>query len=182
MRAFLGFDCPDSLHEQLEKAVKPLKSIDGFKPVKPVNYHITVKFLGEISQDLRSRIDVGMQKGLPTVGPLHVELNGAGVFPDPGNASVALAGVDHPPGLIELQNEVEDITTNLGIEPENREYHPHVTLGRFKSSAEARTVREWIQSASGQLTGEWTVDELVLFESELGADGPTHTRHERWPL
>ena len=184
MRTFFALNVPDRLRGGLKDLLSDLDRPDGFKPVEPDNYHITLRFLGDVSRRLLDELDSGIHRTLPATGPLSLTLNGPGAFPNLSHPRVLWAGVDHPEGLLTVQSSLEELCVDRGLEPEQREYHAHVTLGRIKSnpSGASEAVARWVRDHQARTIGEFQADEVLLIESELGDEGPTYSTLWRWPL
>ncbi len=184
MRSFFALPIPDDLRPGLEDLLADLDRPESFKPVDPDNYHITLRFLGDVSRRLLEELDSGLHRVLPTTGPIPLTLQGAGAFPNLSQPRVLWAGIDHSEDLLRVQQSIEDLCVDRDLEPEDREYHAHVTLGRVKSDpgSASEAVAEWVQRHRERTLGEFEADEVVLMESELDEDGPTYTPIWRWPL
>jgi 2'-5' RNA ligase len=61
------------------------------------------------------------------------------------------------------------------LEPEERPFHPHVTLARCRDVPEG-ALRKFLKSNADLDLGMFRVDSFHLYLSELTADGPIHTR------
>lgn len=183
MRSFFGLDVTEPVRDRLWELARPLRSLSSLKVVESKNYHVTVKFLGEISQRQRGDLDSGLQRMLPPVGPLHLNVRQLGTFPDLQNPSVVWAGIEPSDSLLTVFEAVEKVATGLGFDPEDRDFHPHITLARVKDGKRQRKeLIEWIQTRGNRDITEFQVNELTLFESVLNPEGPEYTRLESWPL
>ncbi len=180
---FLGIPCTESVAFELAEAFQELKEIEGLKPVDVENYHITVKFIGDEGLDFCRRLDSGLQRMLPVAGPLQLKLKHVGVFPNMGNPRVIWGGVRSRQELVELNEAVEKITSDLGIKEEKRDYHPHVTIGRLKKPpADKHMLVDWLKKYGSEEFGQFRASYLVLYESELTADGPVYKEIMKWPI
>ena len=63
----------------------------------------------------------------------------------------------------------------VGVRPEARSYHAHLTVGRVKrvSTALSGPMRQAVQGVEIP-PHEWTVDRVVLYESRLSPSGATY--------
>jgi len=183
MRTFLGFTISAPLRQRLCEAQQSLPENEPIKHVQPENMHLTVKFLGDRSRGELDELDRAFQRRLPTPGPMKRTVRGLGAFPDPQNPSVLWAGVDMDEELLNFVKSVENISVNHGADPEDRDFHAHLTLARVKGSvSDPEVVINWIQQFGRTEFGTLVADYLVLFESELTQDGPIYHEMERWPL
>lgn len=183
MRAFFGIPCPDRIREALTPLQKEIESDTNLKPVKPGNFHLTIKFLGEVSTSDREDLDSLIQSRLPTPGPLKLVVKNVGVFPNMDHPSVVWAGIDLNDSLRAVYEAVEDLSTDLGFDPDEHEFRPHVTLGRYKNSVgNTNRLLKWIQDHGEEEFGRFEASFLHLYESDLQQDGPIYTSMVSWPL
>jgi 2'-5' RNA ligase len=107
------------------------------------------------------------------------------VFPHPGRATVLWLGVTDPSGgLARLQRRVEEGLSSEGFAPDERPFHPHVTLGRWRTPPPRGRV-DALLAAPLPLSGpdaEWMVHEVRLMESQLTPQGSIYTVVEALPL
>jgi len=183
MRSFLAIPCPESVRAPLRTARDDLAGNTDLRPVDAKQFHLTVKFLGDANPDKLEHLDQEFQSRLPTPGPLQLELNGVGVFPHPGSASVAWAGIEPTAPLQNLHEIVETVAVELGFDEDHHDFRPHVTLGRFDGDGPPKaTIARWIQEHGETKFTTFKAPILHLFRSELTPDGPNYKRQVRWPL
>jgi 2'-5' RNA ligase len=96
-------------------------------------------------------------------------------------------GVKDPSGgLLRLQRRVEQALSAEGFVPDERPFHPHVTLGRWRTPPPRTSVdallAEPLPLALSGADGEWMVREIRLMESRLTPEGPIYTVVEAFPL
>jgi 2'-5' RNA ligase len=109
--------------------------------------------------------------------PFTLELGGAGAFPSARRASVLWLGVrDGADGLATLAASITAATAPLGFGADERPYHPHVTLARSTRTRDLRPLVHELDAADA--SPAWTVDEVVLFESDTRADGAVHAARD----
>ncbi|MFB6346534.1 MAG: RNA 2',3'-cyclic phosphodiesterase [bacterium] len=183
MRAFFGIPCPESVRETLEPMAVELADTTNIKTVRPENYHLTVKFLGDISQSDCRDFDSLLQSRLPTPGPLKLDVEHVGVFPSMEHPSVVWAGIEPTESLQLVHDEVESVALDLDFDPEDHDFRPHVTLGRYKNSMNNKQkLLEWIQNYGDEHFASFEAGNLHLYESELTQDGPIYSSLVSWPL
>ena len=141
--------------------------------VKPGHLHLTLRFIGEADAALSEKIRAALDRpiGLP---PFPLTIAGTGTFPPKRPPRVIWAGITG--GLETLRAVEREVRTRLDplVSPaEDRDYHPHVTLGRVKNPAGLRpaTLLEGYKDAS---FGVVEVGAVTLFESRLSSKGPTY--------
>ena len=126
LRLFVGINFPPELKLRLSLLCG---SIPGARWVDPGNFHLTLRFIGEIAEDVAGDIDEALSRIKAVRFPL--QLAGTGVFG--GRRPHALwVGVERHPELVRLRDKVEQAVTRAGLEPEQRKFAPHVTLARLR--------------------------------------------------
>ena len=129
LRLFVGIEFPPELKLHLSMLCT---SIPGARWVDAGNLHLTLRFIGEVGEDVAADIDEALA-GL-RARRFTVQLAGTGVFG--GNRPRALwVGVERHPDLVSLHAKIEQALIGIGIEPEQRKFAPHVTLARLRDPA-----------------------------------------------
>jgi 2'-5' RNA ligase len=80
----------------------------------------------------------------------------------------------------ELASEVGRRLVAIGYPPDEREFVPHLTIARFRRPTDVRPYCDAI--GAGGIGAQWRVEEIVLFESTLGAQGARHEERARIPV
>lgn len=122
LRTFLGIALPPHLALSLAEAVPPASP---WRPTRPENLHLTLRFLGAVTSPTLA--DLTAHLAALEHPPLSVQLAHAGIFPQAG---VLMLNVLPSPALLQLQHLTEAAAQHMGIPPEPRPYHPHITLAR----------------------------------------------------
>jgi 2'-5' RNA ligase len=126
LRLFVGIEFPPELKLALSLLCNGLP---GARWVDPGNFHLTLRFIGEITEDLAGDIDAALA-GLKA-RRFALQLAGTGVFG--GNRPHALwVGVERHPDLVRLRDKIEQALIRTGLAPEQRRFAPHVTLARLR--------------------------------------------------
>lgn len=169
MRAFLALELPGPTIDYLRTVSEKLaKRTEGVKWVRNEGIHITVKFLGEIDEELIEP----MREALSPVGerfaPVSARLGGLDAFPRKRSARVIVVALEKGVETIEaIFARVEEGLARLGVEKEEREPVPHITLGRrrvpkpFPDSGDVMPIEK----------RDFVIDSLVLYRSTLTPGG-----------
>jgi 2'-5' RNA ligase len=125
LRLFVGIGFPPELKLRLSLLCS---GIPKARWVDPGNLHLTLRFIGEISEDVAADVDEALAR-LRARG-FVLQLAGTGVFGGdrPRNLWV---GVERSPELTALRDKIEQSLTRIGLPPEPRKFSPHVTLARL---------------------------------------------------
>ncbi|MGH6981303.1 MAG: RNA 2',3'-cyclic phosphodiesterase [Stellaceae bacterium] len=125
LRLFAGIDLPPEL--KLSLSTLP-GGLPGARWVDAGNYHVTLRFIGEVNEGLAADIDAALTR-IEAPG-FDLALAGIGTF---GNRQLWV-GVERNDSLIRLRDKIENALVRLGLEPEGRRFQPHVTLARLKGN------------------------------------------------
>jgi 2'-5' RNA ligase len=76
------------------------------------------------------------------------------------------------------QARIEAALRGLGIAPEPKPYHPHLTLGRVRREAsqeQRRQLGDELRTLPPPAPLTWTIERVILYRSELRSAGPVYT-------
>ncbi len=182
IRSFIAVDLPDSLNEALEKASYQLQEMISGQPVRwvPVgNIHLTLKFLGDVSDKNIRMIRTILQTEAASHSVFEISVGGFGVFPNLSHPRVLWVGVEAPDELINLQRRIDVETARLGYAPDQRKFNPHLTFGRVSRNAAPKQVRKIsniLRKHSIGFLGAAIIDTVTLYRSDLGPDGAVYSK------
>ena len=144
------------------------------KAVEEENIHITLKFLGEISEEQIARVAEIIQS--ISFKSFTLEFKGVGVFPSPSRPSVVWAGVTGEASeMLAVFTELEQGLKSLGFEPERRLFQPHVTLCRVRSGRNRAQLAEAVRNMEDEGFGTLRVEHIRLKKSVLARSGPIYS-------
>ena len=125
LRLFVGIPFPPELKLRLSLLCA---GIAGARWVDPGNLHLTIRFIGEIPEDVAADVDAALSR--LRARPFMLQLATTGVFGGerPRNLWV---GVERSAELVLLRDKIEQAMTRLGLPSEPRKFAPHVTLARL---------------------------------------------------
>jgi 2'-5' RNA ligase len=178
LRAFIAVSLPEFVLQAMVNAQEDLKG-SGLKIrwVRKEGIHLTVKFLGDIDRPDVGRIHSAMKRATQAFSPLVLKGEGIGVFPDLKRPRVVWVGVSGDvKALRALQGELEDQLDDLGFPREKRSFKGHLTLGRIKGRMDGVKLGEALRALGGFRTEPFTVQSVVLFQSDLRPDGAVYSR------
>ncbi|MFB3920316.1 MAG: RNA 2',3'-cyclic phosphodiesterase [Terriglobia bacterium] len=181
MRAFIAIDLPEEIRAALSRNQAELRNAcrdAGW--TRPEGIHLTLKFLGEISDEQVREMTEALHACTPFEA-FSVEVNGFGFFPDARRPKVFWAGVQAPPDLANLAERVESAMEKLGIARERRAYSPHLTLARFRFPKPQPELKALAEARADTTLGHFEVSEFFLFESRLHPQGAQYLKVARFP-
>ena len=183
IRSFVALELSDEVRERLTELLKRLRQTNAaVKWVEPENLHLTLKFLGGVPEGQIEAIVEALRTIAQATEPFPFTVKGVGGFPDLRRPRVLWVGVEPTPPLMRLQQIVEQAMERLGFPPEERTYHPHITLGRVKAMVGLEKVRAILNEYIGITFGSVPVKHMTLFRSDLSREGPTYTPIALLPL
>jgi 2'-5' RNA ligase len=177
IRSFLAIELPKTILKKIEEVQGDLRSPHAdVLWVNPEKIHLTLKFFGNIEE---SRIDLivkSIEEPIRNTSPFSVIVKGVGAFPNLKNPRVVWMGlVDGKDILTSLQKKVESQLEKIGFQPEDRPFHPHLTLGRMKSGRGKEDLMGRMEKHKEEEFGVFPVERVVLFKSDLKPTGPIYT-------
>jgi RNA 2',3'-cyclic 3'-phosphodiesterase len=174
-RLFTGLEIPSDLAADLALL---RGGILGARWIDVENYHITLRFIGDI--DAATARDIFATLERIRRPPFVVTIDGLASFGgDRPRAIVAKAKPAAP--LIELQAEQERLIRRLGIPPEPRKFTPHVTLARLRD-ASAPAVADYLSTRGYFLSRKFEASRFVLFSSRASTGGGPYVVEAAYPL
>jgi 2'-5' RNA ligase len=174
-RLFTGLEIPPHVGQSLAMM---RGGLPGARWINPENYHLTLRFIGDIDDDLANEI-AGLF-GRINRAPFELRLDGLASFGGRKPRAVVAAVAPATP-LMELQMEQERLLQRLGLEPEGRKYTPHVTLARLRDSS-SRQVADYLSARAHFRSAWFPVNRFVLFSSRASVGGGPYIVEEAYPL
>ena len=177
IRAFIAVEIDPQTVRQIFAVLADLKPlIPGIRWVSPANFHFTLNFLGDIEENKIEPIAQALELALRPFPRFTINAKDLGVFPDPKRPRVLWIGLEGKK-LLELASKVERALDPLGFVPEKRDFKPHLTVGRWRQfDGSSRKLVEELKKWQGHEFGEFTVAEVIFFQSELKREGAIHHR------
>ena len=170
--------------QRLRERIESADASRGIRWIPTENLHLTVWFLGEVS-DARSSAVLDALRPVMQTPAFDLDIGGFGAFPPSGPPRVLWIGVTR--GVEDLARAHEEIGARLqpwGFPPEGRAYSAHLTVARVKEpphgSARAALRQALAHTSAGP--GECRIDALTVFRSRTGARGSVYERLLRVPL
>jgi 2'-5' RNA ligase len=128
LRLFVGIGFPPELKLRLSLLCC---GVPGAKWVDPGNFHLTLRFIGEVGEDVAADIDGALSR--LRARRFALQIAGTGIFGGGDKPRSLWAGVERTPELVGLRDKVERGLIRAGLAPEPRKFAPHVTLARLRN-------------------------------------------------
>ena len=187
LRTFVAIALPGGVRAQAAVAIDRCR---GHLPrtsvrwVRAENLHLTLVFLGHVPVSDLMTIQNALAQAVRGASPFSLQLGGLGQFPEGRAPRVLWAGVQGELGPLKALQARVATATNAWAPADEREFHPHLTLGRVitrrrQELEETAAVWAGISLPPGD---EWLVDEFHLIKSQLAPEGSIYSGLADFPL
>ena len=174
-RLFTGIELPREIGESLSTL---RGGLPGARWIEPENYHITLRFIGNIDDALAREIALLLNQVRRR--EFDLRLDGLASFGGRKPRAV-IASIPAITPLLELQAEHERMMQRIGLEPEPRKYTPHVTLARLRDSS-SRDVADYLSERQPFRSSAFKVPRFVLYSARSSAGGGPYLVEAAYPL
>lgn len=176
IRLFAAIAAPQTAVEALARLQT---GVEGARWRPPEALHLTLRFFGDIAENLADDLDEELQ-GVEG-RPFDLTLKGAGAFGEGRNLRAIWAGAEESEPLRRLAGRCEAAARRAGLKPETRNYTPHLTLAYLRGADEGE-VAAWIQRHNLFRTAPFTVERFGLYSSWTGRSGSVYRLEREYPL
>jgi len=183
MRAFIAIEINDEVRKRLveiQEKIDRMKSAK-IKFVEPENLHITLKFLGEITEEQAEDIKRILESIAKNHKKHEVNAKGIGVFPSYNYVRVIWAGVESDGEIRKIVEEIDNAFFKLGFKRE-KNFVSHITIGRVKFVKDKVGLMLALKELSNEEFGKFKVEAIELKKSTLTPKGPIYETLARFEL
>jgi RNA 2',3'-cyclic 3'-phosphodiesterase len=174
-RLFVAIRPPEAIRDLLFDA---MDEVADFRWQDDEQLHLTLRFVGEVERPLTE--DLADALGRIQAPRMELRIVGVGRF-EQRNSGALWAGVEPKAPLAALAVKVERVCQSVGLDPERRAFHPHVTLARWKGRR-TREVHDFLECNRGLSSEPFEADSFSLLESLLSRHGAHYEMVETYPL
>lgn len=177
IRTFVAVCLDEELRSRISAIQERVKNLaPNVKWVAPDNFHVTLKFLGDVRRDRLSIVQSAMDGVAGSMAAFDLTISGTGVFPTPRRPRVIWVGVEEGrEQLVALAKAVEDRLVRAGFEKEDKPFKTHITIGRVKESKPVEGLVEGLDEIDTSGLGVQLVASICVMESVLRPGGPEYT-------
>jgi len=172
MRTFISIEIPEEIKKQIKKIQDKLPEFYG-KKTKLENLHLTLKFLGEVSEERVKEIEEKLRE--IKFSKFETEIDSIGVFSEKFVRIIWL----HLTGCKNLQSEIDERLKNL-FEKEKR-FMSHLTIARVKDIKNKEKFLEKLNEIKIPKI-KFVVEDFKLKKSTLTKQGPVYNDIENYSL
>jgi RNA 2',3'-cyclic 3'-phosphodiesterase len=163
-RLFVAIRPPEHIRDLL---IDAMDDSPDFRWQDEEQLHLTLRFVGEVDRPVAE--DLADALGRVRAARFSIRIKGVGSF-DQRNSGALWTGVEPKEPLAALAAKIERTCLAVGLEPERRAFHPHITLARWKGRR-TRELASFLERTRGLVSDPWEVDAFILFESRLSRHG-----------
>jgi len=163
-RLFVAIRPPGPIRDLL---IDAMDESANFRWQEDEQLHITLRFIGEVDRPLAD--DIADALGQIRSARFTLRVGGVGRF-EQRSSGALWAAVEPKEQLLALASKIERVCTTVGVEPERRAFHPHITLARWKGRR-TREAADFLDRERGLSSMPFEVDNFILFESRLSRHG-----------
>jgi len=174
-RLFVAIRPPEHIRDLL---IDAMDDSPEFRWQDEEQLHLTLRFVGEVDPPLARDLADALSR--IQAQPFEARLRGVGQF-EQRNSGALWAAVEPKPPLSALASKIERSCQSIGLEPERRAFHPHVTLARWKGRR-TREVHDFLQRKRALASEPFAIDSFALFESHLSRHGAHYEEVASYPL
>ncbi|WP_201451780.1 RNA 2',3'-cyclic phosphodiesterase [Rhodovarius lipocyclicus] len=176
LRLFVALSLPETLRQELSTLGT---GIPGAKWIRPANYHLTLRFVGEIQNWKADEVDEALS-GIRARG-FELTLRGLGLFERMGRPSALWTGAERNDSLNHLQTKIETALRRVGLSAERRRFAPHVSLARVEQADPAK-IAAYLQRHNLFRARPVAVESFTLYSSLLGKECATYVPEVEYEL
>ncbi len=183
MRTFVAVNVSSDTTKAAQRMMRQIDETEiGAKCVRTSSMHIALKFLGEVQLEETPEICKAVGRAAQGMLSFMIECGGLDAFPERSRPRTVWMGVQTGvTALRQLQQRVDDETRHIGYHGETRQFHPHLTLARIRSTAQQAEPLQKIFSnypvdsdSATVVTTETWVDEVIVYASIMERGTPSY--------
>jgi 2'-5' RNA ligase len=176
IRCFVAIEIPQSIQGLLKPLQICLQSkIRKASWTKLGNFHLTLKFLGDVHPETIEVVSEAIQNVVETQAPFSIEFGGVGAFPNFARPRVLWVGIKQGGLTVScLAKSVNFELKHLGFPTDNR-FHPHLTLARLRAPMNLEPLQDMLRQYRTIDSAVVNVNEITLMQSQLHPNGAIYT-------
>lgn len=174
-RLFVAIRPPETIRDLL---IDAMDDSPDFRWQDEEQLHLTLRFVGEVERPLASDLAAALSR--IRAEPFELRIAGVGRF-EQRNSGALWAGVQPKDAVGALAAKVERACIGIGLKPERRAFHPHITIARWKGRR-TRELASFLERRRGLVSEPFAVDRFILFESRLSRHGAHYEEVASYPL
>ncbi len=175
MRIFIAIDLPERIKDEIEKIRKGLRGIYG-KPVEKENFHITLKFIGDVQPDIFEKIKEELNN--VKYNKFSIKIGNIGTF---GDRVVWIGIQEGYEDIVNLHNLIDEQLYKIKIDRDYK-FSPHITIYRIKEIINKKEFKESVEKLSKYISDDILIDKFYIKQSILRPQGPLYINMAEYKL
>lgn len=183
IRSFIAIDTAPEVKAAIVEVEEKLRSTDAEVRWESIDkFHITLKFLGNVDEAKLHSLENQLEEALGPFSAFTMRYQGVGCFPNQHHPRVVWIGAENEDGILtRIQETIEGVSESFGFQREERQFHPHITIGRVKGSRNLKTLVAELGNASFAPHSS-LIKEVLMMRSDLKPSGSVYAVLHRFPL
>ncbi|MBE6485613.1 MAG: RNA 2',3'-cyclic phosphodiesterase [Methanosphaera stadtmanae] len=184
MRTFLAIEIEPYIKNKIEESQEIIEDSESsnIKFVEVENIHLTLKFFGEIDNTRIEQITDIVNQSIKDKETYTIKVVNIGAFPNIYNPRVIWTGIkDKNNTTVELIEELDKKFNKIGFKKE-KNYVPHITIGRVKSISDKEKLTQTLKKLNKKYHGKMEVKKIYLKSSKLTPNGPIYKNIKEFNL
>jgi 2'-5' RNA ligase len=175
-RTFVAVAASAEVRHGVLRLIETLRPNAGdVKWVESQNLHWTLQFLGDVDERDLPEVCAAVADAASEIEAFEIETRGAGAFPSPDRPRTLWIGAGQGARPMSvLHAAVERLLKKRGYRGEERRFVPHITLGRARGKGRPQSLAAQLAALADYDAGTMLVDEVTVYASVLGGDGPEY--------
>lgn len=174
-RIFIAVNFPVEIKQAINSIIDKIKNSEpNIKWVDLDNTHITLAFLGWVTEKEIARATVILKQISKNFKIFKINLGNIGFFPSINTARVVWIGSGENLNILNIQNNLNKQLTISGLKTEDRLFTPHLTIGRVKKDKKIKNTDKILAISKKIDIGEVIVSNIDIMESVLKKSGPEY--------
>ncbi len=159
----------------LQAKLKNACTAKGIKWVSKENFHITILFLGEISEEQVAQLKNFLLDRTKALKMTNLQVAGLGYFGKPVAPRVLWAGVNGDlTQFVSFSADLKNFTSSISIATDDKPFSAHITLGRINEANVGRELISKMNALTKYEAGSFMTNCILLMQSALAPEGPTY--------
>lgn len=177
MRLFIAIPVSQAVEGKSGQILAGISHCSQVKWVSKAQLHITLRFIGDMDEALVPKLESLLRNVAVSVAPFEMGLGSLGAFPSLNRPKVLFIPVNlGEDNLRQLEKRISSGLEEIGVKLEEKEFHPHLTLGRVREGKDAHPAVAELQGLCPAQWEPWKVTRFILFNSKLASTGPVYTK------
>lgn len=176
MRLFVALDLNDEVREGVAKFLAQMRAaLPHARWVHAETLHVTLKFIGSAPESRVAEFSAALSQ-VKSAEPARLDFRGTGFFPNEKRPRVFWLGAESSPNVATIAADIDRRLAKLGVDPEDHDFWPHLTLARLDDGRNLETLHAEIERIGGQEFGSVVTDQFHLYHSDTLPSGAKHTK------